>query len=32
MIGRSRSFANLFLLQNYTNKAHGDVPLTVQKV
>ena len=30
--GRSWSSAKLFIMQNYTDNANGDVPLTVEKV
>ena len=32
MIGRSWSPAKLFTMQNYTDNAYGNVPLTVENV
>ena len=32
MIGRSWSTAKLFIMQNYTDSANGDVVLTVENV
>ena len=32
IIGRGWSSAKLFIVQGYTKKAHGDVPLTVETV
>ena len=32
IIGRSWSSAKLFIVQNYTENANGDVPLTVENV
>ena len=32
IFGRSWSSAKLFIIQNYTNNANGNVPLTVENV
>ena len=32
IFGRSWSFAKLFIMQNCTDNANGDVPLTVENV
>ena len=32
IIGKSWSSAKLFIVQNYTENANGDVPLTVENV
>ena len=32
IIGRSWSLAKLFIMQNYTENANGDVPLTAENV
>ena len=31
-IGRSQSSTKLFIMQNYTDNANGDLPLTVENM